>query len=146
MDCVLDEGRKTNDEGYSADLISSTVVRLSSALRNRLKPSDAQLHYGKHISVIVSPKDCSRCHSREVEEFVASHHSKAGRILGSLDNVLDAAYAMQQDDIEQVSTWAEAGQLGPVADEQARNWFDGDVSLWAVVVKPWVLVQEIEAE
>ena len=50
--------------------------------------TDAQLHYGKHISVIVSPKDCSRCHSAEVEEFIGSHHSKAGRILGSLDNVL----------------------------------------------------------
>ena len=49
---------------------------------------DAFKHYGHRISVIVSPKDCARCHEAEVEEFTASHHSKAGRILGSLDNVL----------------------------------------------------------
>ena len=49
---------------------------------------DAQPHYGKLISVIVSPKDCGRCHTRETEQFIGSHHSKAGRILGSLDNVL----------------------------------------------------------
>jgi len=50
--------------------------------------ADALRHYDHLISVIVSPKDCARCHSREVEEFLGSHHSKAGRILGSLDNVL----------------------------------------------------------
>lgn len=40
------------------------------------------------ISTIVSPNDCARCHVKEVEEFVNSHHSKAGRIMGSLDNLL----------------------------------------------------------
>jgi hydroxylamine dehydrogenase len=45
-------------------------------------------HYGFSIATIVSPKDCSRCHSKEVKEFTASRHAKAGRILGSLDNVL----------------------------------------------------------
>jgi len=49
---------------------------------------DALYHYDRTISVIVSPKDCSRCHAKEAEEFLGSHHSKAGRILGSLDNVL----------------------------------------------------------
>lgn len=49
---------------------------------------DAFNHYDSTIAVIVSPKDCARCHSREVGEFASSHHAKAGRILGSLDNVL----------------------------------------------------------
>jgi hydroxylamine dehydrogenase len=49
---------------------------------------DAMLHYDETISVIVSPKDCGRCHEQEVGEFAGSHHSKAARILGSLDNVL----------------------------------------------------------
>lgn len=49
---------------------------------------DAFEHNGYHISVIVSPKDCARCHEKEMMEFENSHHSKAGRILGSLDNVL----------------------------------------------------------
>ncbi|MCK4775613.1 MAG: hydroxylamine oxidoreductase, partial [Candidatus Krumholzibacteria bacterium] len=49
---------------------------------------DAFDHEGHLISIIVSPKDCSRCHAREVREFDESHHAKAGRILGSLDNFL----------------------------------------------------------
>lgn len=49
---------------------------------------DAYNHYNYTIATIVSPKDCGRCHSREVTEFINSHHAKAGRILGSLDNVL----------------------------------------------------------
>lgn len=49
---------------------------------------DAFKHHGATISILVTPKDCARCHSKEVEEFAGSHHSKAGRILGSLDNVL----------------------------------------------------------
>ena len=49
---------------------------------------DAFTHYEATIATIVSPKDCGRCHPREVAEFSGSHHSKAGRILGSLDNTL----------------------------------------------------------
>jgi len=49
---------------------------------------DAFRHYDATISVIVSPKDCARCHQKEVQEFSESHHAKGGRILGSLDNVL----------------------------------------------------------
>jgi len=49
---------------------------------------DAYEHEGALIATIVSPKDCARCHSTEVQQFVSSHHAKAGRILGSLDNVL----------------------------------------------------------
>ena len=49
---------------------------------------DAMQHEGYTISVIVSPKDCARCHANEVKEFSESHHAKAGSILGSLDNFL----------------------------------------------------------
>ncbi|MFO0829387.1 MAG: multiheme c-type cytochrome [Phycisphaerales bacterium] len=50
--------------------------------------ADAFEHYGQIIATLVTPKDCARCHSKQVEEFLASHHAKAGRILGSLDNTL----------------------------------------------------------
>ncbi len=49
---------------------------------------DAFMHEGKLIATIVSPKDCSRCHTKEGQEFAQSHHSKGARILGSLDNTL----------------------------------------------------------
>jgi len=50
--------------------------------------ADAYMHHGERIATIVSPKDCSACHSREVAEFEGSHHAQAAKILGSLDNVL----------------------------------------------------------
>ncbi|KJR43854.1 hydroxylamine oxidase [Candidatus Magnetoovum chiemensis] len=49
---------------------------------------DAFEHNGEYISIIVSPLDCARCHEKEADEFMNSHHAKAGRIMGSLDNVL----------------------------------------------------------
>ncbi len=50
--------------------------------------SDAVQHNGFTISIIVSPKDCSKCHPQEVDEFTKSHHAQAGDILNSLDNYL----------------------------------------------------------
>ncbi len=49
---------------------------------------DAFDHYGMSISILVSPQDCAQCHAKEVKEFTSSHHAKAGRIMGSLDNLL----------------------------------------------------------
>lgn len=50
--------------------------------------ADAFEHEGHLIAIIVSPLDCKNCHENEADEFMNSHHSKAGRIMGSLDNTL----------------------------------------------------------
>jgi len=52
------------------------------------KDADAFEHYEHYISIIVSPKDCANCHSKEVKEFDESHHAQGGKIIGSLDNLL----------------------------------------------------------
>jgi hypothetical protein len=75
----------------------------------------------------------------ELQRFFAA--GKVMQVSTSLD-LVDVAYAMQQDDVEQVQQWTEEQKLGPVADDQAREWISNESSLWAVVVKPWVLVQE----
>lgn len=49
---------------------------------------DAFEHNDYLISVIVSPKDCARCHPKEVDEMTNSYHAKANKFTGSLDNVL----------------------------------------------------------
>ena len=46
------------------------------------------MHHGERVSMIVTPKDCAKCHDKENEEFSRSHHALAGEILASLDNVL----------------------------------------------------------
>ena len=49
---------------------------------------DGYDHKGVFIATVVTPRDCGACHEREHHEFAASHHSKAGNILHSLDNLL----------------------------------------------------------
>jgi hypothetical protein len=49
---------------------------------------DAIEHNGKHISVIVTPKDCSACHPEQTAQFNRSKHAAAGKILASIDNRL----------------------------------------------------------
>ncbi len=49
---------------------------------------DAMDHFGFTVAVIVSPKDCGKCHPKEVKEMTNSHHAMANKFTGSLDNVL----------------------------------------------------------
>lgn len=49
---------------------------------------DAFEHHGKKIVSVVTPKACAQCHEKEAIQFQASHHADAGKIMGSLDNVL----------------------------------------------------------
>ena len=67
---------------------SRTGVGCYECHRSAKTDADGFEHNGAFIAVIVSPKDCSACHRKEFEEFQASHHSEAAKILGSLDNVL----------------------------------------------------------
>jgi len=50
--------------------------------------ADGYTHEGALIATVVTPRDCSRCHQVEADEFQASHHATAGNILASLDNFL----------------------------------------------------------
>ena len=36
---------------------------------------------------------------------------------------------------------AQVPDSGPVSDLQAQDWYQQDSEVWAVVVKPWILVQ-----
>jgi hypothetical protein len=76
---------------------------------------------------------------RELQRFFAA--GKVMQVDNSLD-LVDVACALHEDDLERVERWTRASQLAPVADDQARTWYDGDAVLWAVVIKPWILVQE----
>lgn len=75
----------------------------------------------------------------ELQRYFAA--GKVMHVSAEID-LVDVAYALQQDDVERVRKWTDANQLGPVLDAQAHDWINNESSLWAVVVKPWVLVQE----
>lgn len=76
----------------------------------------------------------------ELQRFFAA--GKVMLVAAELD-LVDVAYALQQDDTDKVKAWTEDSRIKPVSDDQARAWFTTEATLWAVVVKPWVLVQEI---
>ena len=58
-------------------------------------------------------------------------------------DLVDVAYEVTEDNEQQVKSWMEAGKLQNVSDDQAREWLEANALMWAVVVKPWVLVQPV---
>jgi len=61
-------------------------------------------------------------------------------------DLVDVAFEMTKDNQAHVKQWMGAGDLQGVSDDQAREWLEVNALMWAVVVKPWVLVQPILRE
>mgnify|MGYP000184579958 CR=1 FL=1 len=61
-------------------------------------------------------------------------------------NLLDVAVAMAADDAVTVKPWVEANQVYAVTDAQAAQWYADDATLWGLVVRPFVLVQNHDGE
>ncbi len=57
-------------------------------------------------------------------------------------DLVDVAFQFSIDNTKDIDTWKKQSKLDFVSDQQARDWLQKNVTLWAVVVKPWVLVQE----
>ncbi|TNF34742.1 MAG: DUF2288 domain-containing protein [Gammaproteobacteria bacterium] len=57
-------------------------------------------------------------------------------------DLVAVAEAISRDESAQVKDWLDSGQIGKVSDAQAQDWLARQVTVWAVVIKPWVLVQE----
>lgn len=76
---------------------------------------------------------------KELEPFFAK-----GALLW-VDSGLDliaAAEAVATDEGEKVAAWLAAEQLGKLSETRALDLFERDPELWAVVVSPWILIQE----
>ena len=62
-----------------------------------------------------------------------------------VDPALDlvaVAEAVAQDDQALFATWLKAGQVEKVSASRAQSFVERDPTLWAVVVSPWVMIQE----
>tara|TARA_B100000795_G_C22793583_1_gene438205 strand:+ start:807 stop:1130 length:324 start_codon:yes stop_codon:yes gene_type:complete len=71
------------------------------------------------------------------------HQQQESVIAVSIDlDLIDVACEFTLDNHGQVKAWLEQAQVNKVSDEQARQWSTEERELWAVVVAPWVLVQE----
>lgn len=78
----------------------------------------------------------------ELQRFFASGSAIA--VDPSLD-LTQVAAQIAADNAAQIKEWMDAGLVDAVTDAQALSWYDTDALVWAVVIKPWVLVQPIAA-
>lgn len=76
----------------------------------------------------------------ELQRFFAT--GVVFRVDNSIDMV-EVAVHISNDDRAKVEQLLGSGQLARVSDEFALKWFETDATLWSVVVKPYILVQEI---
>lgn len=77
----------------------------------------------------------------ELQRFFA-----AGKVLHvALDqDLLEVARLMSADQVTQIALLLDSGKIAVVADKKALEWYETDSSVWSVVVKPYVLLQEVE--
>ncbi len=85
--------------------------------------------------------ETARIAFRELQRFFAA--GKLMLVAPDLD-LVETALAVQQDDVKRIESLVAEQRIARVSDDQARAWIDADAELWAVVVKPWVLVQPID--
>lgn len=76
----------------------------------------------------------------ELQRFFASGSAIA--VAPSLD-LTNVASVIAEDNAAQLKTWMESGEVDTVTDQQALAWHEADALVWAVVIKPWVLVQPV---
>jgi len=75
---------------------------------------------------------------KELERFFAN--GSAIYVAPELD-LVDVAYLISQDDKQGLEPLIMNEQVCQVKDQQAIEWLEADADVWAVVVRPLVLVQ-----
>jgi hypothetical protein len=81
----------------------------------------------------------SRIPWHELQRFFAAGFSI---FVNSELDLVEVAFQFSQDNKTQVEQWLKQEKIGPVSDPQALKWYEENITVWAVVIKPWVLVQE----
>jgi hypothetical protein len=76
---------------------------------------------------------------RELQRYFASG---ATIFIGPELDLVEVAYQIAKDNAAQVAAWMEDGLIARVTDEQAIAWYEADTIVWAVVARPYVLIQE----
>lgn len=68
----------------------------------------------------------------------------AGTVIAVSDDLdlIEVAARISNDDTASVNQWMSEKRMAKVSDAQALAWLETDASLWTVVVKPWILVQQ----
>lgn len=57
-------------------------------------------------------------------------------------DLIEVAEAVAENRAEKVAAWLAAGEVSKVSESRALDLLERDPALWAVVVAPWVLIQD----
>ncbi|MGD8783637.1 MAG: DUF2288 domain-containing protein [Thioalkalispiraceae bacterium] len=58
-------------------------------------------------------------------------------------DLIEIAAQLSDDNAQAIDRLIQSGQIIRAHDDHARAWVETEPTFWAVVVSPWVLVQEI---
>lgn len=83
--------------------------------------------------------ETSRIHWHELQTYYA--RGQVVRVAAELD-LLNVASELTADNKARFEQWMSNGDIGDVSPDLARAWYDRNAELWAVVIAPWVLVQD----
>jgi len=83
--------------------------------------------------------EAARLHWSELQPHYA--RGAVVKVAPDLD-LIAVAVCMARDDKEAIEGWLAGGGMVRADDVDARDWEKRNPVLWAVVVAPWVLVQE----
>ncbi|MBK1717390.1 DUF2288 domain-containing protein [Thiocystis violacea] len=84
-------------------------------------------------------QETARIPWRELQRFFAQ--GRVIEVAQGLD-LIEVGLCLARDEAATVAAELSAGRIVPVGDAQARAWLAADAEVWALVVKPWILVQE----
>ncbi|MGS2716643.1 DUF2288 domain-containing protein [Eionea flava] len=85
-------------------------------------------------------RETARVSWQELEPHFASGNVVS--IAKELD-LVNVAKAVADDDTVTIKQWMENDQVNPTSDQQALEWQKNNAELWAVVIKPLILVQPV---
>ena len=77
----------------------------------------------------------------KLQRFFAT--GQAVYVEDSLD-LIDTAASLSLDAKDTIEALMAENKIAKVTDQQAKDWLKNDAIVWAVVVKPWVLIQNIK--
>lgn len=105
---------------------------MSSEKNKGLEVEQAKLQYAR-INM-----ETAKISWKDLERFFAG-----GRLISVIETIdmIRVAQLMEADDVNAIQTMIEKREIERLTDEQAKIWADANPDLWAVVVKPWILVQ-----
>ncbi len=110
----------------------NTIMSSEATNTKEFKAEQEKLHYAR-INM-----ETAKISWKELERFFAG-----GKLISVTDSIdlVKVAQLMEADDVNAIQSMIERREIERLTDEQAKIWAETNPTLWAVVVRPWILVQ-----